>query len=369
MCVFKLDNMTNKGSHSGLYWVWDWSPSCFEARTSNLKSRLFSAMRKIDKLSNNAWHFHRKLLNPNDFPSRQFAVNRAFYKLWEIMGEFPNLLDGKEPTVLHLAEAPGSFVQVIKSKFPDARCIAVSKPPSSYAEVVKSSRCTPVFNEQILKLPKVEFMYEDLLNVRQLESFLLQLTRGDSDGYHLITADGGFDEDEQYESKEPLHYRLILAEIICIVSLQRRGGSCVLKVFETFTETTLSLLYLLALHYEKFDVCKPITSRSTNSEKYIICRGFRGHLFETDILLSLLAQITHLLEPTTSPVLNLEIPDTFREGIYDITKSITEKQIYSIDTVCEFANRHTGREFIDKKKFEEEKKICFKKWCEKYSFN
>ena len=36
------------------------------------------------------------------------------------------------------------------------------------------------------------------------------------------------------------------------------------------------MLYLLSNYYEKVYITKPLTSRPANSEKYIICKNFKG---------------------------------------------------------------------------------------------
>ena len=93
--------------------------------------------------------------------------------------------------------------------------------------------------------------------------------------FYLITADGGFDEGTDFNNKEQLHYCLIFSEIYSSIFLQARDGHFVLKVFDTFTETSVHLMYLLAKCFKEVYVYKPKTSRPTNSEKYIICKNFR----------------------------------------------------------------------------------------------
>jgi type I site-specific restriction-modification system R (restriction) subunit len=47
-----------------------------------------------------------------------------------------------------------------------------------------------------------------------------------------------------------------------------------LKIFDCFTEATLDMLALLSSFYKKVYITKPNTSRSANSEKYVVCKGF-----------------------------------------------------------------------------------------------
>ena len=57
--------------------------------------------------------------------------------------------------------------------------------------------------------------------------------------------------------------------------LQETGGTFILKIFDMFLKSTDDYIYLLSLFYNKVYIIKPQTSRLANSEKYIICKGFK----------------------------------------------------------------------------------------------
>jgi len=56
--------------------------------------------------------------------------------------------------------------------------------------------------------------------------------------------------------------------------MQKKGGVFILKIFDTFMQHSIDLLYILSSFYEKVYIIKPQTSRYANSEKYVICKGF-----------------------------------------------------------------------------------------------
>ena len=282
------------------------------------------AMSQIDMLSSGKWHFYRKLLNEFDFESRYFAVNRAFYKLWEMLKTFPSSNHGDIPlTTLHLAEAPGSFVQVIKKMYPESNSVAISKPPSSYADVVKKGKSVPVFSKTVLQLRNCQFLYCDILNKVVLLDYSRNMMMDSrfSAGFDLITGDGGFDEEEQYDCKETLHYNLILGEIVSILFNQKLGGQCMLKIFEVFTDTTLSLLWLLCSHYKSFEFVKPSTSRPTNAEKYVICRGFKGNMYDMNDMLQLMD-----VDISKDVTLDIDVPDDFVILVTDTSRNLQQNK-------------------------------------------
>lgn len=70
--------------------------------------------------------------------------------------------------------------------------------------------------------------------------------------------------------------KLFLGEIITALHIQAEGGKFILKIYDIGFEITRQLILLVAAHYEKVRIVKPITSRPGNSEKYLLCEGFRG---------------------------------------------------------------------------------------------
>ena len=90
----------------------------------------------------------------------------------------------------------------------------------------------------------------------------------------FITADGGFDFSTDFNAQEESSLNLVFCEIIYAIVLQKKGGSFVLKVFDCFSNVMVELLYLLCYLYDEVSIMKPCTSRSANSEKYIVCKRF-----------------------------------------------------------------------------------------------
>jgi hypothetical protein len=91
----------------------------------------------------------------------------------------------------------------------------------------------------------------------------------------LITADGGFDFSMDFNNQESLSLRLLSAETYAATRLQAPGGAFILKVYDVSTPCTLLLLEFLVKLYDHVNVVKPLTSRPANSEKYLVCCGYK----------------------------------------------------------------------------------------------
>lgn len=318
-----------------------------------LHKRLNNAMSRIDYINNSKWHYYRKLLNVYDFTSRTIATNRAFYKLWELLKTFQDFNVSSIKKSCHLAEAPGSFVEVIDKLNPSIKKIAISKPPLLYSEVLKNSTKTPTFSCNIVKkVHNCKFEYLDLLNT----VFLKQFIQSHKQEYDFITADGGIDDNGKYCDKEKMHYKLIFSEITSILFLMKKNGNCILKIFDCYTDTTIHLIYFLVKHFKYFDIIKPKTSRPTNSEKYLICLDFKGTEYKLDNCLDLLDSIDVTKD---NYILSQIIPLDFKTFLLEKISFYVTAQINSINDTVDYIESNTK---ISKKILYNKKDKVYKEW-------
>ncbi|VDO06395.1 unnamed protein product [Rodentolepis nana] len=95
----------------------------------------------------------------------------------------------------------------------------------------------------------------------------------DGKGVHLVMADGGFDVSDGYNLQEVLSKHIYLCQCLCALTILRPGGRFITKLFDTFTDFTVDLLWLMSHVFKKIYIVKPITSRPANSERYLVCDG------------------------------------------------------------------------------------------------
>jgi 23S rRNA U2552 (ribose-2'-O)-methylase RlmE/FtsJ len=213
-------------------------------------------------------------------------LSRAFYKMWEILYIF-DIAHKEGMTMVGLAEGPGSFIQSFvefREKYFEPSKDTV------YGLTINTDETVNINKKMVESINK---RYDNMISVlntssKQNKTTKTLSTNGDLTKLEtieylkenikkkadLVTADGGFKwKNENYQEQEA--YALIFGEIIGAISIQAKGGSFVLKVFETFTHVTIKLIYLLSSFYEECYLYKPFFSRATNSEKYIICKGFK----------------------------------------------------------------------------------------------
>jgi 23S rRNA U2552 (ribose-2'-O)-methylase RlmE/FtsJ len=220
-------------------------------------------------------------------------MSRAFYKMWEILYYF-DIASDPNMTYAALAEGPGSFLQAVikfREKFNfdmnKDKYFGVTIHPEENKNIEMGKQFTNYYKKKYPDLLNIYKTYPketaikyksrsngDITDVKTISLFKKEIakTKNYAD---LVTADGGFEwDDENYQEQEA--YMLILGEIIGALRVQNKNGHFVLKIFETFTITSLKMIYLLSSFYEKTYICKPTFSRESNSEKYLICKKFKS---------------------------------------------------------------------------------------------
>ena len=95
-------------------------------------------------------------------------------------------------------------------------------------------------------------------------------------GASLYTSDAGIDVGGDFNRQEELTALLNYGQVLCGVLALAPGGHLVTKQYTFFTPFSRSLIALLAALFDELYIVKPLTSRPSNSEIYLVGKGFRG---------------------------------------------------------------------------------------------
>jgi 23S rRNA U2552 (ribose-2'-O)-methylase RlmE/FtsJ len=250
-----------------------------------------------------AWDIYKKYTNPYEYihtpvPMKKKSVakvkpiSRSYFKMIEILHIFELIPETNSKIhsisdeiintpiqTFHLAEGPGGFIEAIatlRSNIYDkyyGMTLIDTTPHSNIPNWKKS-------NEFLGRFPNVYLEYgaDKTGNILVLENLRNCKDRFGS-SMDIITGDGGFDFSVDFNHQEIAIAKLLYAQMAFAVTMQKHGGSFVLKIFDSFMKHTLDILYILSSFYESVHIVKPKTSRYANSERYIVCKGF---LFESN---------------------------------------------------------------------------------------
>ncbi len=311
-------------------------------------------------------------------------LSRAFYKLWEILFLF-NIADQKELTYAALAEGPGAFIQAVinyrqklGSGISKDKIFGVTIHPEKGKFIEMGKQFMGYYNKKnpgFLNIHETVSTGEaakhtakdngDITQVKTISLFKKDIEKSKTYA-NLVTADGGFDwEDENFQEQEG--YQLILGEIIAALRVQAKSGHFVLKIFETFTIPSIKLIYLLSSFYEETYIHKPFFSRISNSEKYVVCKGFKYDQVKDSVLLDKkIKTLENILEGMNSMKFvfdilpDLDLPADYLDKFKFMNIKIANPQQIMINEIVKYIKENNY--FGEKYHMFREKQIEATKW-------
>jgi|TARA_Y100000992_G_scaffold302587_2_gene277522 cap1 methyltransferase len=288
------------------------------------------------------WDNIKKYVNPYEFihtnvPYSKLSIakykpiSRSYFKFIELSNilqlfdTFVNI----NITSFHLAEGPGGFIEAIANSRNNSKDIYYGMTLLSKDNNIPGWKKS----KDILEKYSNIFLENGITNTGNIllpDNYTYCIDKY-KNSMEIITGDGGFDFSINFNKQELLSTRLIIAEILYALALQKQGGHFILKIFDSFTKPTVELLYLLTIFYDKVYIVKPNTSRYANSERYIVCKKFK--YVSTTIFFNKFTSIIKDLgnsEKHIESILTFSLPYLFISKIEEINAIIGQQQIENI---------------------------------------
>jgi 23S rRNA U2552 (ribose-2'-O)-methylase RlmE/FtsJ len=237
------------------------------------------------------WDVFKKYTNPYEYIHTQISfkkkciskhkpISRSYFKMIEMINLFDLHFDSRPIQSFHLAEGPGGFIEALAGvrKCQHDKYVGMTIIDENNDPNIPGWKKT----EQFLRQNKnvfIETGADKTGNILSMDNYIYCREKYGST-MELITGDGGFDFSLDFNNQEINIAKLLFAQVLYAISMQKRGGSFILKLFDTFMQHSIDILYILSSFYDKVYIVKPQTSRYANSEKYIVCKGFTYIPFE-----------------------------------------------------------------------------------------
>ena len=314
-----------------------------------LLTDLYKNKCKIDNVDINKWEKYKKLHNDYEYiytssnKSKNISdiipISRSYFKIHEILKDYDiNSLE----YCSCIAEGPGGFINCLLNNYDIKSIYGIT--------LLSNDRKIPFWSSKLFNNPRVYLNKHkntgDIYIKKTADNFI-----NNSKKSELVTADGGFDYSNDYNKQELLSYKLIYSEIYIALNIQKDNGTFVLKVFDIFYHKTIQLLYLLYLSYQEVFIYKPTVSRISNSEKYLVCKGFKGFNKEiVDLLTNYYSNVNNL---------HIELPNEFIDIIKEYNNIFVQNQIDYINEILKFNCKNINERIKNQI-------IYSKEWCEKY---
>jgi len=326
------------------------------------KDKLIESKCKIDNYDQKKWDKCKKYMNPYEYiytssnTKRNICnispVSRSYFKIHEMIYDLNLINFKKNNTFICIAEGPGGFIHCLHDYF-----IAKQKHFDNLHAItlISDDSTIPYWNNNIVRNKKNKLCegFDGTGNVYDLKNveMFIDTINNDKSYCGLITADGGFDFSDDYNSQEESSYQLLLSEIYIALNVQDINGSFIIKVFDLFNYQTVQLIYLLYCSYSYIEIYKPTTSRLSNSEKYIVCTGFQGVSNE---ILENIKENFHIPEK-----ISYDVPQSFIDDINNYNDIFVKGQIDTIENILK--NIEIYKEMPTRSQIKDAIK-----WCELY---
>lgn len=344
--------------------------------SQSLSTYLYNIKEKIT-LKEKQWDIYKKYTNPYEYihtcvPLKKKAVSkykplsRSYFKMIEIINAFH--IQFREPIhSFHLAEGPGGFIEAFarmrlckEDTYIGMTLLDENKDDSNIPAWKKSETFLKAFPNVLL-----EDGDDGTGNILSVENFEYVVNKYPSK-MDLITADGGFDFSFDFNQQECAIGKLLFAQVAFAICLQKLHGKFILKIFDSFMQHTVDIMYLLSSFYEKVYIMKPQTSRYANSEKYIICSGF---LYDNHagFYVHILKCFEMMIETNENPLrfMQAQIPSLFMNKLEEYNAIFGQKQIQNIYYTLALMENKSKYDKIDTLvKTNIEKSM---EWCKKYN--
>lgn len=355
--------------------------------SNSLSSYLYEIKEKLNKKEKD-WDIFKKYTNPYEYintivPYKKKSVSkykhlsRSYFKMIETLYNFEIQFSSNPIRTFHLAEGPGGFIEAVVDNRKNRNDVYIGMTLMDD----KNDYNIPAWkkSDHFLKNNPNVFIEQGIDktgNILSLDNFVYCSEKYGS-SMDLITADGGFDFSMDFNNQEITITKLLYAQIAFALTLQKRNGTFILKVFDCFMQHTIDALYILSSFYEKVYIFKPNTSRNANSEKYIVCRGFLFSKYDHYYPFLHRGFEKMTIEPELSidkPIkkelfvhrfLNIPISNIFLIKLEEYNAIFGQKQIENIHyTISLIDNKHKQEKIDNIIKINIQKCIH---WCMKYN--
>ena len=164
--------------------------------------------------------------------------------LLDLLKELP-----KTCTTFHLAEGPGGFIEALTfmRNNKNDKYIGMT--------LIDNNINVPGWkrSQSFLKNNKNVFIENGADNTGNIinKENLLYCFNKYGNSIDLVTGDGGFDFSLDFNNQENISCKIIFCQIAFAIAIQKKGGNCILKFFDTFTKISIDMIYLLSLVYSE----------------------------------------------------------------------------------------------------------------------
>jgi len=339
-------------------------------RLNEAKENLKTIAKNKDFITfKNTYDIYRQLKYIFETEYNCIGASNASLKFHELICEYDLLYiidsDENNPVIFLNAELPGGFIKMIlhyntyfKIKLNWLASSWIDNNPSNKKPLLDSYNYVKEYKNQWLMNKDMNGDMTDIKNILYIENKLKNIN------ILLYTHDAGIDVSEDYNNQEIINYRLHFGSMLCGLLVLKKEGNILAKQYTFFESSTYNLIYIYKQLFEEFYICKPMTSRASNSEIYLIGKKYKGLSPELrNYLINLFKNDTEVI------ISNDSIFQSYLNSIYTIAKIIYEQQIMFLKEMTNHYEKYKQNNIKYKKIIMNYRIPLYKNYIENYPLN
>ncbi|RUS85906.1 hypothetical protein EGW08_006309 [Elysia chlorotica] len=315
-----------------------------------LKEEMNSVKDQLSSKDIQTWHAHTTQCNlaANVIPHVKGLdvelCTQAWVKFYEILNAFhgKGLVPDDQFMSVHLCEAPGAFVTALNHFLQQKGFQHMWDWRATTLNPYHESNCLGemIADDRLIRQTYIQWFFgEDgsgdithPSHVRGLRDMLAEAAEYEELQVRLVTTDGSKDCQVNPAEQEGLVSRLHHCEALTAALVLAPGGALVIKVFTLFETSSVLLMFLLNLMFNEVHTMKPATSKSGNSELYVVCLGYRQNVKEETLWAMLDLTVYNNTDEKTTLRLTQSLPTEFMEEHRRCCHLFAQYQLETIHT-------------------------------------
>jgi hypothetical protein len=319
-----------------------------------LYKKITDSKEKISACNN--WEKWVKIINPYEkiYKIVKTNNNKEFYKYFEIF-KYYNILKKEITNSVHFGQTSFFGAKVLLEKFENLNWHA----EDYYTELNDTEKNGIVESSSNVSLLHLSESELNLFNIKDIHGnsrfFNIDMIEDHNfENADIITCDISIDTTHDPINQEQLSFRNFVSQVNTSLKLQKKGGSMIIKIYDTFTRPTCQLIYFLASLYKNVEIIKPRSSRYSDSDKFLVLIEYNG--IQTKYLEELL---NSWKKDVYCRVLGIEIPEEIERKMYKYNNFLVENQNIYINKI--FNNSYENDDVLEKylSAFQNKKAINF----------
>lgn len=286
--------------------------------------------------------------------NKDLTFGRDFYKFWELLFIF-NIIDKNTKSITNITNDASDCLDAITYYSEKILNIDSSKFQIHNVNVNQEKEFEFDKNKQNQFLNKIT-KKEDYISPSKF------IKANKSSDIIIANAENIY---SSINSKEDESYKLFIGELLIILKSLNKNGNLIFKVHDTFTSTSLKIIYLLTTLFDEIYIYKPLLSRLSDSEKYIVCKKYKHEL--NDKTTKKLSDMTEKIlknidsnEFLNDIFVDVDIPNDLQNTFKFLNTRLVNKQQILINEIVKYIkeNNYFGDTFHESKN----KQIEATKW-------